>query len=481
MISEKGATMTQKRRIFYLLMGPALFALACLAIPSSIFDTLAARAAIGTVAWMAFWWVTAPVDYAVTAFLPIAVNAFITMTDMSDVIANYASETILLLLGASIITVSWEETGLDRRIAAKFLGLVGSNFRKQLVLWFVLSAALSSVLPNSVVCATVTPIAVSMLKFAGEGDIANSRKGSKLLLYIAYAAGVGGLASPLGGAMNLVTVDYIQQLTESEYMYTSWVVRFFPIMLVLLISNIVFMLRDVKKDDSLGGSKQYFIEEYKKMPRMSREEKLSLAMFLTATVLSFTRQLYQSYLPGLKPAYAFIVCAILSFLITSGGGKRLMVWKNVQTKIVWELIYIFAGGLAAGTLINKSGAAKCIGNAVSNLGLTGGFVTVLVIVAVTLILSDVTSNTATAAISIPIVISIINGIGKNPIPYIYIASVGVNLSFMLPTSIRAIPVGYGLSPKYMLKEGWKLTVIVIVLMSVLCYVMLKYWPAFSAT
>ena len=146
-----------------------------------------------------------------------------------------------------------------------------------------------------------------------------------------------------------------------------------------------------------------------------------------------------------------------------------------------ELIYIFAGGLAAGTLINKSGAAQCIGNAVSNLGLTGGFVTVLVIVAVTLILSDVTSNTATAAISIPIVISIINGIGKNPIPYIYIASVGVNLSFMLPTSIRAIPVGYGLSPKYMLKEGWKLTVIVIVLMSVLCYVMLKYWPAFSAT
>ena len=112
---------------------------------------------------------------------------------------------------------------------------------------------------------------------------------------------------------------------------------------------------------------------------------------------------------------------------------------------------------------------------------TVGFVTVLVIVAVTLILSDVTSNTATAAISIPIVISIINGIGKNPIPYIYIASVGVNLSFMLPTSIRAIPVGYGLSPKYMLKEGWKLTVIVIVLMSVLCYVMLKYWPAFSAT
>ncbi len=105
--------------------------------------------------------------------------------------------------------------------------------------------------------------------------------------------------------------------------------------------------------------------------------------------------------------------------------------------------------------------------------------TVLVIVILTVLLSDITSNTATAAVSIPIVISIINGIGKDPIPYIYIASIGINLSYMLPTSIRAIPVGYGLSPRFMLKKGVPLTVIVIILMSVLGYALLKFWPAFS--
>ena len=82
---------------------------------------------------MAFWWVTAPIDYAVTAFLPIAINALVTMCDMSAVISNYASETILLLLGASILTVSWEETGLDKRIAASLLGLIGDNLRIQLI------------------------------------------------------------------------------------------------------------------------------------------------------------------------------------------------------------------------------------------------------------------------------------------------------------------------------------------------------------
>lgn len=468
-----------KKRIINLLIGPVLLLLFIFLLPDSVFTTTASKAAIGSVAWMAYWWVTGPVDYAVTAFLPIALNALLQIADMKEVISNYASETILLLLGASILTVSWEKTGLDKRIAAVFLRLVGSNLRMQLVFWFILSALLSSVLPNSVVCATVTPIAVSMLKYIGETNIKESKIGSKLLLTIAYAAGLGGLASPLGGAMNLVTVDYLQQLTGEEYMYVSWVIRFLPIMIILAVCNILFMLRDVKKNESLGGSKEYFIEQYKSLPKMSFEEKMSLILFAVATILAFTRQFYQELLPGLKPAYVFIICAILSFLITNKDGQRLMVWKSVQTKIVWELIYIFAGGLAAGTLINGSGAADAIGNLVSGMNLSGGVVTICVIITLTLLLSDVTSNTATAAVAIPVVISIIQGIGKNPIPFIYIASVGVNLSYMLPTSIRAIPVGYGLEPKYMFKEGWKITILVIILMTITCSIMYKIWPAFS--
>ena len=191
--------------------------------------------------------------------------------------------------------------------------------------------------------------------------------------------------------MNLVVVDYIQQLTGKEYMYSAWLIKFLPIMI----------------------------------------------------------------------------------LLTDENGERLQAWKSVQSKVIWKLIYIFAGGLALGTLINDSGAASAIGTAVSGMGLNGGLVTVLVIITLTLLLSDITSNTATAAIAIPIVISIIQGVGKNPIPYLCIATVGVNLSYMFPTSIRAIPVGYGLSPKYMLKEGWKISVLVILVMTAGCYALLK--------
>ncbi len=471
--------MKNKKNLLFTLIGPLLFALCYLFLPTSLFGSKEASAAVGTVAWMAFWWITGAVDFAVTAFLPIAVNAVFQITDMSTVIANYASETILLLLGASILTASWEETGLDKRIAAKFLSLVGSKVRHQVIFWFILCTILSAILPNAVVCAAMTPIAVSMLRYVGEVDIAKSKTGSLLLLTIAYGTGVGGLASPLGGAMNLVTVDYLEQITGKEYMYASWVVRFLPIMLVLVVSNIIMLLFSCKKSAVLGGSKEYFKEQYRSLPKISKEETISLSLFLIATVLSFTRQFYQDYLPGLKPAYVFIICAILAFFITKKDGSRLMSWKNTQKKIVWDLLYVFAGGLALGTLINGSGAAKAIGSMVEKADLTDGFLLVFVIVAVTLLLSDITSNTATAAVAMPIVISIVGGIGANPIPYIYIASIGVNLSYMLPTSIRAIPVGYGLEPKYMLKKGVPITVVVIILMSVFGYLLLKFWPAFS--
>ena len=472
--------MSSKSGFIHLIVGPALFLLCLLILPASVFSTTESKAAIGTVLWMAYWWVTRPVDYAITAFLPMAVNALLPMTEMAPVIANYASETVLLLFGASIITISWEETGLDKRIAAVFLRVIGDNVRSQLVFWFILSVLLSAVLPNSVVCATITPIAVAMLKYVGQGDIEQSKIGSLLLLTIAYAVGVGGLATPLGGAMNLVTVDYIQQLTGEEYMYADWVVKFLPIMIILVVSNIIFMLVGTKCYDTLGGSKEYFENEYRKMPKMSSEEWVSLTLFLVAMILAFTRQLYKDILPGLKPAYVFIICALICFLINRKDGKRLMVWKSVQGRIIWEMLFIFAGGMAVGSLITGSGAAKAIGDYVAQMGVNGGIVAICIFIAVPMVLANVTSNTGAASVVVPIVISIAGGLGQNPIPYIYAATIGVNLAYMIPTSIRAIPVGYGLSAQYMLKVGWKITIMTLILMTITGYLLMKYWPTFSA-
>lgn len=466
------------KRIIYLAIGPVLLALCCLLIPSSFFD-LPSKAAIGTVLWMAFWWITAPVDYAVTGLLPIAVNAIINMSPMSAVISSYASESIILLLGASIISAAWEVVGLDKRIASFFLRMIGEKVRAQVAFWFILAAVMSSILPNAVVCATIIPIAVAMLKYVSKTEIGEDKISSKILTACVYGACIGGMTSPLGGSMNLVTVEYIEQLKDiKEYSYVSWVIRLMPIVVVLVVINILFLNRNVKKSDTLGGSKEFFKKEYEKFPPMSFEEKVVFILFVVATALAFTRDLYKSFLPELKPAYIFIFFAIVSFVI-SNKGKKIVNWKLVQPKIGWEMMLIFAGGLAAGKLMENSGATDTLGKLFSGAQLSGGIITIILIILVSTILSNVTSNTATAAIAIPIVIAIMSGAGKDPLPYVYIATVGVNMAYILPTSIRAIPVGYGLKPKFLLKEGWQLTLISVAVSAIICYLFLRFWPAFG--
>lgn len=471
--------MKNVKRLINTFIGPALFILCYTLIPVDVLGSRAANGAVGTLAWMAFWWITGAVDYAVTGFLPIIVNALFGITDMATIISKYAADNIILILGASIITVSWEETGLDKRISAFFLSFIGNKVRHQVIFWFILCTLMSAILPNAVVTAAMIPIAVSMLRYVGEGDIAKSRIGSLLLLTIAYAAGVGGLASPLGGAMNLKIIETLEGIIGEEYMYTSWVVRFLPIMVILVVTNVAMLLIGVKKDDKLEGSKDFFKSQYKAMPKVSGVEIASLVLFIVPTVLSFARPLFEELLPGLKPAYLFIICGVLTFFITKKDGTRVVRWKSAQTKISWDMIYIFAGGLALGQLISGSGADKAIGELVASMNLSGGYLLVLIILTLTLLLSDVTSNTATAAVAMPIVVNIVAGIGENPIPYIYVATIGVNLSYMLPTSIRAIPVGYGLEPKYMLKKGIPITIVVIAVLSLVSYAFIKFWPAFS--
>ena len=467
------------KRIINLIIGPLLPVMSVIFISNNIFSSIEIRAAVGTVAWMVYWWLTAPVDYAVTAFVPIIMNALVPMVPMNLIIQNYSSEIVMLLLGASILTVSWEITGLDKRISARFLKMIGPTLKSQIAFWFLLSTVLSMMLPNAIVVATITPVAVSMLKYVGEGDIEKSKIGCIILMAIAWGAGIGGIATPLGGSMNLVTIDYLQQLTGKEYLYIDWIIKFAPVTVFLIGVTITTLLILSPKNTNIKGTKQFFHDLYEKFPPMKKNEYICLYLFLIASGLSFTRQLYAELLPGLKPAYIFIIAGITTFILTEETGNRLMTWKVTQKKIIWELIFIFAGGLAAGALINNSGAAGEIGKYVSSLGLTGGYMTILTILAVTMILADLSSNTASAAISIPLVISIVQGLGLNAIPYVYIASIGVNIAYSMPTSIRAIPIGYGLPPKYMFKRGIGLTIVIIPILALLGYVLMKLWPAFS--
>lgn len=465
-----------KSKRITLWLGPALFLLSLLPL-SGVEQNV--RVALGTVLWMGVWWVGTPVSPAITAFLPVAVNALFDLTDMSGIISSYSAELIFLLAGANLVTMTWEATGVDQRIAARSLSLVGTSVKQQVAVWFLLSTLLSAILPNTVVAAVLCSIAMSVLKFAGEGDVRHSQAASLILMSIVWGANNGGMLTPLGGAMNLVTISYMEALTGSEFLYTDWVVHLLPFGLAVTALTLLFLMLIPCDRKTLSGSREYFRNLSRSFPKLSRAGLLSLLAFLLAAALAFTRELYQDVLPNLRPGFVFLIAGLCMFFLKTDDGKPVLTWEYAEKNMMWGLFFLFAGGTALGALVNGSGAAAYFAELISRFEVRSEFLLILTIVTLNVVLSDIINNTSCAAVTIPIVIGIAQGLQLPVIPYLWIATVSYNLSYSLPTSIRSIPIGYGLESRYLFRHGLLLTVLMILAVSLLGWLCVEFWPGFG--
>lgn len=466
-----------ERRTVHLLVGPLAFFSAWYLLNSSFGSTQAA--AIATAFWMGLWWVLRPVHISVTAFLPIIINAMLGLVPMTQVISQYFSEIVILLIGSDLICMTWNKTGLDKRLSLKALCFIGPSLNQQILIWFLVSTVLSIFLPNVVVCTILMPVSISMLHFIGEKDIFHSKLAVPIMLSIVWGAGIGGFGSPIGGAGNLVAINYLEQLTGKEFMYIDWFVRFLPFLAAIMVVNLLILIKLPRETDYLPGTKTYFLEMYQKLGTISRDEIISLLLFVVAIFLAFVRPVYAEWLPSLKPAYVFFILGMLTFFIPNKKRYPLNSWVEAEKGIMWGMMFLFAGGLALGKLIIFTGAAGKLAEYITLLPLTGGFGTILIFNLFSGLMTEISSNTAAAAIVIPIVQNIIQKLSLNPIPYIYISIVAVNCAYILPVSIRAIPVSYGLNPELMFRYGLILSLLSISITSIIGFIFMLYFPLFS--
>ena len=467
----------KKHRSLNTLSGPILF-FVVLGVLSQLISFKQA-AAIATICWMGLWWVLRPVNIAVTALLPIPINAFFGMVPMDGIISKYFSEIVVLLVGSDLISLVWEKTHLDKRLAIKSLCGIGTSMRQQITVWLVAATVLSIFLPNVVVVMILVPVAVSMLKFLGQENITNNPIATPILLALVWGAGFGGFGSPLGGASNLVAISYLEKLTGQEFMYVDWIIRFLPLLFIILLFILLFLLRLPMPVEHLEGGKEYFRHVYAELGPMKKGEKLGLWLFALATVLAFIRPLYVEYLPLMKPAYVFFLFGMLTFVLRNEEGQLLLTWNEAEKGIMWGMIFLFSGGLALGKLITDTGAATEIAKVITLLSLSGGVETMFSLTLFATFLTEISSNTAAASIAIPVVQSITTELGVNPVPYILTTIVAVNCAFILPVSTRAVGVTYGLSPDDLMKHGVRLSVLCMLLVSALGYVCMQFWPLFN--
>ena len=441
------------------------------------------RCSIGLLVWMALWWITRPVHLAVTGFLPLATVALFNFASVERILPAYAAELVILLLSANVLTTCWTRWGLDRRIALVSLIGVGTNTTRQIISWFAIGMILSAFLPNTIVAATMIPIVVAMLRFIGIEDLWESNLGTALVIAVAWGTSAGGATTPLGGAPNLLTVEYIQEMvTGEEFLFATWVTRFLPLSLAVMIVTFIYVRFAFKPEIAeVEGTREFFLSELKSLGSMSIQEKWGFFLFVSAAFLAFSRPLYASLIPSLTPAYAFLCCAIICFLVRT-QGENLMTWEYAQGKMMWGLFYLFAGGTALGRVLTETGTAGHIAEVLLPYASEGGGVAVLVFAGLTLFMTQITNNTAAIAITVPITISTFESLGLNPLPFIYIVTTVGNCGFMLPTSAGgpAVAAGYGINLKTMAIKGFWACLFALIAVVVVGYLLSVYWPAFSS-
>ena len=471
--------------------GPTFFLLMlALPIPSIGFPI---RAALGLMVWMAWWWISTPVHLAITGFLPLVTASLFNYVPTSLVLPSYAGELIILLIGSSMLTTVWTRWGLDRRVALLPLLLVGTSASRQIVVWFAVSAALTALLPNTVVAATMIPIVVAMLRAIGISDLWNNRFATALVLAVAWGSSAGAFTTPLGRAMNLITVQFVQDtVTRQEFLFTTWFTRLLPLAVAVIAVSLLFMRFVFASGDgditgeadspkaAAEASRQLFRDQWRALGPMSVPEKWALFLFISAALLAFTRQLYASVLPSFTPAFGFLTFGILCFVIRH-DGEPLVRWEYAQGKMMWGLFYLFAGGSALGAVVSQTGTARYIADQLIPYAEGGGFIAVMVFSAMTMLLTQTTSAVASVSITVPVTISTFQGLDMNPIPFVYIVTAAANMGFMLPSSAAgtAVAAGYGVNLKTMLAAGFCLAVLVLGVLVLVGYALAMFWPGFG--
>jgi sodium-dependent dicarboxylate transporter 2/3/5 len=466
-------------------------------LPGSYFDpgkeavvplTEAARATMAAMAWMAVWWLTEAVDIAATSLLPIVLFPLAGIASIEQATAPYANSVIYLFLGSFVVALSMQRWGLDRRLALHILRLVGTRPANMIGGFMIATAALSAFVSNTATAAMMLPIAVSVVAVAhqraGAEETTRQRNFSPaLMLSIAYAASIGGLATIVGTPPNLFLVGFLHKSRGLEVSFASWLKIGLPVVAVLLPATwwlLTRLLYPVERRPVPGAS-EALRKALSELGPMARGERATLAVFLATAAAWISRPLISEWtLFGARPLARLsdtgiaVAAALALFLIPVDrkSGTRAMDWKAAE-KLPWGVLVLFGGGLSLATAIQNQGVAEFLGAQAHALASWPELAIVLLVTTTTIFLTELTSNTATAAALVPILSALAPGLGVPEMHLVVPATLAASCAFMLPvaTPPNAIVFGSGqVSQGQMARAGFWLNLLAILPITALAWV-----------
>ena len=410
------------------------------------------------------WWVSEAIPIPATSLVPFALLPMFGVVDHKTVASSLGSHVILLLMGAFMLSKAIEKSGAHQRLAVYMVRLVGVSSGRRLVFGFMLATGLLSMwISNTATTLIMLPIALAIL-----AHVDNKELKVALILGIAYAASVGGIGTPIGTPPNVIFMGIYEEHTGREFSFLSWMKIGVPIVLIALPIMAWWLTRNVK------------LEQEIKLPEQGEwriEETRTLWVFgLTALAWITRKEPFGGWsdlldIPIAGDSTVALFAVVLMFLIPNGKGSRLLDWDTAKT-IPWGMLLLFAGGIAIAKGFVASGLSQILGEWMSSLANLPVIFMILTICLVVTYLTEITSNTATATLLMPILAVAAVSAGYDPMVLMIPAAMCASCAFMLPVATAPNAIAYGtgeLEIKDMVKEGAILSFILSCLIAVVCY------------
>jgi sodium-dependent dicarboxylate transporter 2/3/5 len=467
-------------RWFGLGAGPLAAALAYGLLPESFIAstgaltelTGAGRVTIGLLLWMAIWWMTEAVPLEATSLLPLIVLPLTGTDSISSAAAPYASPLIYLFLGGFLLALSMQRWGLDRRIALLTLKLVGTRPSNMMGGLMVATAVMSAGVSNTATVAMMVPIAIRVSSLLGDDAGSNFRV--SLLLSIAYAASIGGLATIIGSPPNGFLAQYASEELGLEITFLDWLQIGLPVTIVflplawLLLTRVLFKV----SREPLAGGRELVQNQLRELGPVRPGELVTLLVFGLAVTCWLFRPLLAQVVPSITDAGISIAAGLSLFVLpVDRHGTRALNWK-IAKKVPWGVLILFGGGLSLAAAIGDFGVAGFIGSSARNIGELQPLGIVFAITLGVILLTELTSNVATVATLIPLLTALAPSLGLNPIQLAVPITLAASCAFMLPvaTPPNAIVFGSGfVSVHQMMRAGIWLNIVAVLLLTFLSH------------
>ena len=391
---------------------------------------------------MGIWWAFEAIPLQVTALMPLVLFPLLNIQDIGVISREYMNKVQFLFAGGFIIAIAIQKWGLHKRVALNILKFSGLNSRGIIASFMIASAVLSMWVMNTSTAIMLLPVGISVIKVISDtvNNVAENEKYNFqlcLLLGIAYAASVGGIATPIGTSPNGVLIQFASNNYNYDIGFANWISIGFPITIGLapliwfLLTYVIFPVNFSASQES----KDKLDSMLKELGSMSSEEKKVIIVFISTAFFWIFRQLLDN-LPGLSlldDSVIAITGAISLFFIKEKKSKnKLLLWDDVQNGFPWGLIFLFGGGMALAYVVNDSGLALWLASLIPSE--TYFWIILITVIVMVVFLTELTSNLTTTITFLPVVASVGLNMGINPLLLILPLTISASCAFMLPVA-----------------------------------------------